>query len=674
MARAVALLEGHHLKQQQFLCLPPATGELPETGGVIVSSPACPIRKQIEHAGHIYQKKLIRAYSLNAPTSDDESSASQPSDSSATPSRQTYRTTSVDAASALRSKIAVGSDDLYELLELGDKRWHATADDIKKNFRRISLTYHPDKVSHVGEEARANSESHFKAVMKAYDILSDKKKRAAYDSIDDVDDSIPSERDATTSPDRFYEKFASCFALNARWSMSDRVPKFGDDSTDIEIVEKFYNFWYSFKSWRDFSFDLEHDTDQAECREEKRWMERQNSKHVKTKKLEENTRIRKLVDLAYKHDPRLNRVKAAVKAKKDAKKLEKKKRVEEQVREEQEHKQRQEAEAAQKEADDKVKRAEVKKEKEKAKQIMRKARQKLRGHGRELHLESSERGNFMIEKLCMEGSVDSIEAAAHLLSTLDISCDNSNAMALELIGRAVKNPQQPLSTDEGTNGSSHTDLASKVGFTDITQPETPKVKERINAKPAPVGNGVTHATADVSSTSKKNNETKWTADELSLLSKGVAKFPGGTRDRWERLALLIGTKTADEVLRKVNESRKPKAKATALTTSSGKKNDVKGSTRVQEKKKGAPAVPQEQPKATANGTTPRAGGAGQPPNSLQFTPKEQAVFEDALKKFPSTSGDGRWKMVAGAVGRNAGDCQQRFNELIMFYKSRKQAK
>eukprot|EP00183_Erythrolobus_madagascarensis_P001019 CAMPEP_0185854744 /NCGR_PEP_ID=MMETSP1354-20130828/23367_1 /TAXON_ID=708628 /ORGANISM="Erythrolobus madagascarensis, Strain CCMP3276" /LENGTH=61 /DNA_ID=CAMNT_0028556583 /DNA_START=96 /DNA_END=278 /DNA_ORIENTATION=+ len=60
----------------------------------------------------------------------------------------------------------------------------------------------------------------------------------------------------------------------------------------MKEVDEFYDFWFTFKSWRDFSLDLEYDVDQAECREERRWMERQNAKTSKARKLVENQRIR----------------------------------------------------------------------------------------------------------------------------------------------------------------------------------------------------------------------------------------------------------------------------------------------------------------------------------------------------------------------------------------------
>lgn len=652
MARAVAGLAQYH-KSHNFLCLPPATGDIPESG-VIVSSPACPTRKPIEHAGHVYQQKVIRAYSVHAlPPEEDE----QSSDSPEKPKKQNNAASPADTASTLASKIAVGSDDLYELLELGEKRWHATADDIKKSFRRISLLYHPDKIAHLGEEARDNSEAHFKAVMKAYDILSDKKKRAAYDSIDDVDDSIPSEREAASaSPERFYEKFGTCFALNARWSTDDRVPVLGDDNTDMDTVEKFYNFWYSFKSWRDFSFDLEYDTDQAQCREEKRWMERQNAKSVKGKKVEESIRIRKLVDLAHKHDPRLQRMRSAAKEQKDARKQEKKRRAEEQAQAERERQEREKVEAERKAVEEKAKRAAAKKEKENARQLTRKARQKLRAVGRELGLLETDSGAIAIEKMCSEGNMHSIDAVAVALGELDSgSSADVLTRASELLQNALKDPHTSVGLHKcnGNGASSPEEYAHS---------ETDSTKTNGHSAESENTDG------GGSVAEKNSSETIWTADELSLLSKGVAKFPGGTRDRWERLATYIGTKSADEVLRKVNESRPSKIKAKVQPQAPPpQREDAKAFERFQEKKKGKPAT--SPPKEKSSG---KPASSSRPPNKLSFSPKEQNLFEAALKKYPANS-NGRWANVGKSVGRSADECQERFNELIAFFQARRQA-
>lgn len=660
MARA-----GGIVAEQPILCLPPATGELPEEGGLVVSSPATPRRKPIEHAGHSYQQQLIRTYALDA-----DADLAHPADRSEQEQQArkgqpaALRASHGDAAKSLASKMAVGSEDLYELLELGEKRWHATADDIKKSFRRISLIYHPDKISHHGNEARENAESHFKAVMKAYDVLSDKKKRASYDSIDDVDDSIPGEKDATASSERFYEKFGACFALNARWSVSDRVPELGDDDTDMDTVHSFYDFWYSFKSWRDFSYGTEYDPDQAECREEKRWMERQNSKDTKRKKLDENARIRRLVDLAYKNDPRLKRAKQAVKAKKDALKEERRRKAEEANRVQKEKEEKERLEAESKAAEEKVKRAAAKKQRDAARQVVRKARQKLRAVGRELEIMETERGLVAVERMCAEGSAESIESLTTVLLALPKD-EHTADLAYAVLDTALSEPVKQISSSAVAEASAKeakledmTDSSSVSQETE-TDADTDLKKEIPNGSEAePRMNGTS---------TSKTVEKPWTQEELSVLSKAVAKFPGGTRDRWVRLADYIGTRSPDEVLRKVNENRPSKIKPGSLKLPVKHEQESKAFERFQEKKKGKPVAPQpnREPSARSSVTPP-----SQPPNKLQFTPKQQALFENALKKH-SKGDENRWKKVATSVGRTPEHCQERFNELIAFYAAKK---
>jgi curved DNA-binding protein len=53
----------------------------------------------------------------------------------------------------------------------------ATADEIKKTYRRLARKYHPD----VSKEKDA--EAHFKEVQEAYEVLKDPEKRAAYDQL-----------------------------------------------------------------------------------------------------------------------------------------------------------------------------------------------------------------------------------------------------------------------------------------------------------------------------------------------------------------------------------------------------------------------------------------------------------------------------------------------------------
>lgn len=70
------------------------------------------------------------------------------------------------------------SNNLYEILGVEKG---ASADEIKKSYRKLAMKYHPDQ-NKDNEEAEAK----FKEVNAAYDILKDDQKRAAYDQFGDA--------------------------------------------------------------------------------------------------------------------------------------------------------------------------------------------------------------------------------------------------------------------------------------------------------------------------------------------------------------------------------------------------------------------------------------------------------------------------------------------------------
>ncbi len=65
--------------------------------------------------------------------------------------------------------------DYYEILGLAK---NASEDEIKKAYRKLSMKFHPDRVS---AEEKAEAEVKFKEMKEAYEVLSNGQQRAAYD-------------------------------------------------------------------------------------------------------------------------------------------------------------------------------------------------------------------------------------------------------------------------------------------------------------------------------------------------------------------------------------------------------------------------------------------------------------------------------------------------------------
>src|SRR5918911_5487016 len=65
--------------------------------------------------------------------------------------------------------------ELYEVLGVSKG---ASAEDIKKAYRKLARKYHPDK-----NPGDAEAEERFKEIQGAYDVLSDPEKRKQYDQV-----------------------------------------------------------------------------------------------------------------------------------------------------------------------------------------------------------------------------------------------------------------------------------------------------------------------------------------------------------------------------------------------------------------------------------------------------------------------------------------------------------
>jgi len=306
--------------------------------------------------------------------------------------------------------------------------------------------------------------------------------------------------------DQFLKGMLAVFwVLLRRWSVNPDVPKLGDENTPYEDVLKFYSFWYNFKSWRDFSYLDEYDPSEAETREEKRWMERRNARLQAKRKREEMQRITKLVDTAYKLDPRIKKYREEQQARKEQMKrerqeaLRKKKEEEERKLEEERKKKEEEERKRQEEAIAK------KKEKEKLKKAIKKRRQQIRQFCAEVKY-SSDNADLLLS------NVDSLDK----LNAICAAIERSNEEGIRALDKEVELLQQ-------------------------------EIKKKAQLPPP------TTSSASVSNSSSSKERSMWSADEIHLLSRALARYPVGTQNRWQLIADFIGTRTVKEVIAKVKQ-------------------------------------------------------------------------------------------------------------------------
>lgn len=76
--------------------------------------------------------------------------------------------------------------DLYEVLGLTEEDKKLTGDEfnkvLKKNYRTLSVKWHPDRWAGKSEKEQKEAEEKFKEISNAYSVLSDPQKRAQYDA------------------------------------------------------------------------------------------------------------------------------------------------------------------------------------------------------------------------------------------------------------------------------------------------------------------------------------------------------------------------------------------------------------------------------------------------------------------------------------------------------------
>lgn len=613
------------------MALPPAReGEK----SLVISRLSAPSSLRIEPVGRWYEANLRRrqqGVSSHHSSSSASSSASSEGSLSSDEEDPNFLLT-LDPAEWKQQ-------DHYKVLGMEKLRHKATLGDIKKAFKKKVLKHHPDKKTSqpTATDLKISEQSLFACITTANDILSNKSKRRAYDSVDPhFDDSIPSVN--ANSKSNFVEIFGPVFERNARWSNLQPVPQLGNYNSTFEEVDNFYSFWYNFNSWREFSYLDEEEKEKGENRDERRWIEKQNKVMRQKRKKEEVTRIRNLVDNAYACDPRIKKFKDDEKERK----LAEKKAKEEAVRAAAEEKERQRLEALEnerkvkekeeQEAREKAQAAKV--EKTKIKNLMKKERKTVRAIIKNY--------DYFVED--EETRIREMEVMDRLLEVISLESLQAFREGLE---KAEAKEEVKL----------------------IYEKEMEQMKEKMRQE----------SIAETKPTTKSKDEGEkqsddWSEEQTQLLIKAVNLFPAGTASRWKVIADYVnmhaktGTlRDSKHVIKKVKNLKKldPTQKQEVNRKAFAKFDKDLSQGRA------ASVGAESDPTVRYNGNN--SVESAQQTTERPWTSEEQRLLENALRTYPSSTPE-RWERIAESVpGRAKKECMKRYKELVEMVKAKKAA-
>ena len=270
----------------------------------------------------------------------------------------------------------------------------------------------------------------------------------------------------------------------------------------------YYQFWHKFDSWRDFSKFDEHKIEQADGRDQKRYYIQENKNARARRKKDEYKRLERLVTQANKIDPRLIRFEKLETEEKERVKREKQ---EAKDRAEQEKMQAEIAAKAAEEAELKAKSeaaAKAKDDKIRQKKQLRKLTKSLKGFSDLIVTNKTLADSKLLTEANMDKVLDkaTIEELGALNEALTGKEPYDETGAQKLI-EYVK-----VMVDAEAAEQAAKDAAEK------------KAQEEEEAK-----------------REKERNKYPWSQEETNYLIKAVKNNPGGTRNRWEKIAEYVNT-------------------------------------------------------------------------------------------------------------------------------------
>uniref|UniRef100_A0A0N4ZV22 DnaJ homolog subfamily C member 21 n=1 Tax=Parastrongyloides trichosuri TaxID=131310 RepID=A0A0N4ZV22_PARTI len=240
----------------------------------------------------------------------------------------------------------------YELLEVERT---ATPEEIKKNYRKLALKWHPDKNPDKLQECT----EYFALLQSAYEVLSDTHERAFYDRHrESILKGYNENQEKTTGLNTYQFMTTSCYkgygdgekgfytvyrnvfeklaeedydAIdNARdWN----YPTFGTSTSDYdEVVEPFYSFWTAFCTKRSYAWLDQYDIRDADNRFIARAIDKENKKFRDAGKKQRNEEIRELALFVKKRDKRIQKRKEELEIKRKEQEEKQKQKQKEKIR------------------------------------------------------------------------------------------------------------------------------------------------------------------------------------------------------------------------------------------------------------------------------------------------------------------------------------------------------
>ena len=514
-------------------------------------------------------------------------------------------------------------DNYYAMLGIEELFLNATADDIRKAYKKMVLIYHPDKnqdnisLENQGDQTESssanveevnneeNEEEGEKKVLteeekkrleinrkwlkikEAYETLLDPEKKKKYDSTFEFDDTIPEEDESYNTEKKYFKTFGPVFLRNSVWSKRKPIPKIGDMKTPLDKVKRFYQFWYNFDTWRDFSVEGEYNVDEASCRYEKRQMLKENKKLKASLIKEEKVRLTKLVTMAYKNDPRILMEEERIKQERE--KLKQERSIQKQKEKEEEE--------------------------ERVKQMKLQYEDNLR---RQKESAAKEKENH-------------IQAVITLAANLEIILSKEDIFHIQLNGKI--------------------DNIKKI-LAEVEKNENPRDKTRTFKTMTSSILGLKF----IDVVEAKENSI-WTKDEIFALQKAVKKFPVGIKNRSERLCEVIKDKSSNQIIQMIHFlSTNPSIKY---------ENDFDLNQHLNKSKKETEIKQEKEVKEISSTTNKTVTQPAQSSSEDTWSEEQQKALETALKKYPSSVPvNERWTSISKEVtGKTKKQCVDRYKYL-----------